>query len=117
MTTQKVTILGEVWEMVEGTEEEFPRLRACDGYTDSSIRRMVVDDMTKTAGELSAKADLTAYKRQVMRHECVHAFLEESGLSSSTGGVSHWAENEEMADWIAMQSPKIYKAFQDLKML
>lgn len=117
MTTRKVTILGEVWEMIEGTEAEFPALKDNDGYTDSSIRRMVVDDMTKAAGDTTSKADMEAYKRQVMRHECVHAFLEESGLSSSSAGAAHWAENEEMVDWIAIQAPKICKAFVDLDIM
>ena len=119
MTTkkEKVNILGEVWEVIEGTEAEFPGLKDNDGYTDSSVRRMVIDDMTKTAGDPIAKADMDAYKRQVIRHEVVHAFLEESGLSSSSGGTAHWAENEEMVDWIAIQAPKMCKAFVDLEIL
>ena len=39
MTTkkEKVNILGEVWEVIEGTEAEFPGLKDNDGYTDSSV--------------------------------------------------------------------------------
>ena len=36
--------------------------------------------------------------KKVIRHELVHAFLFESGLS-----VNSWADNEEIVDWIAIQ--------------
>ena len=53
-----------------------------------------------------------------IRHEIVHAFLFESGLSSNTHGIyGAWAENEEMVDWIAIQSPKIFKVFRELEIL
>ena len=43
-------------------------------------------------------------------HEIVHAFLHESGLSSN----SEWAMNEEIADWIALQLPKIISICNEL---
>lgn len=50
--------------------------------------------------------------------ESADAFLFESGLSSNTHGIyGAWAENEEMVDWIAIQSPKIFKVFQELEIL
>ena len=56
--------------------------------------------------------------KKKLRHEIVHAFLFESGLSSNTHGIyGAWAENEEMVDWIAIQSPKIFKVFQELEIL
>ena len=45
----------------------------------------------------------------------MHAFLNESGLSDSSnqyGGA--WAKNEEMVDWFAIQSPKIFKVYSEL---
>jgi hypothetical protein len=36
----------------------------------------------------------------------------------STGTPSAgWSQNEEMVDWLAIQSPKIFKAFQELNIL
>lgn len=42
-------------------------------------------------------------------NEIVHAFLLESGLDEN----SEWARNEELVDWIAIQGPKIWKAWQE----
>lgn len=42
----------------------------------------------------------------MIRHELVHAFLFESGLS-----VNSWADNEEIVDWIAIQFPKLQAGF------
>jgi len=50
--------------------------------------------------------DLEKYRKQVIRHELVHAFLFESGLDASS-----WGKNEEIVDWIAIQSLKLFEAF------
>ena len=49
-----------------------------------------------------------------MRHEITHAFLNESGLDANASDTDCWAKNEEMVDWFAIQSPKIYKAFNEV---
>lgn len=54
-----------------------------------------------------------AAQKQTLRHEIVHAFFSESGLSDS--GLSYegaWCKNEELVDWIAWQGPKIQKAWE-----
>ena len=44
----------------------------------------------------------------------IHAFLNESGLRyNSFAPETAWARNEEMVDWIAIQFPKLMKAFRD----
>ena len=50
----------------------------------------------------------------VLRHEIIHAYLEESGLSANSKMISAWAQNEEMVDWLAIQSPKIFATFQEV---
>lgn len=55
---------------------------------------------------------------KTLRHEITHAFLDESGLQSSANACEKsWARNEEMVDWFAIQSPKIFKVFQELDIL
>ena len=52
--------------------------------------------------------------KEVLCHEIVHAFFNESGLQDNSFGIDNsWARNEEMVDWIAIQGAKIYKAWQD----
>ncbi len=54
-------------------------------------------------------------EKDTLRHEIIHAYLSESGLSAN---ASHcygaWAENEEMVDWISIQFPKICRTFKEV---
>lgn len=110
MKAGKLSVLGEEWTLLEGTELEFPALKEdLDGYTDMSTRTIVIDSMELSEGDPTAKGNLKAYKQAVTRHEIIHAFLEESGLSINTR--DEWARNEEMVDWFALQIPKLVKAF------
>ena len=52
--------------------------------------------------------DVAKYRKQVIRHELIHAFLCESGLHENC----KW-HNEEMVDWLAIQAPKLQKIFKE----
>lgn len=111
----KINILGSKWKITRLTEEEDPILETSDGYCDHSIKTIVLRKMHLDADSLK---DLEAYGKKVLRHEIVHAFLFESGLSDNAFiPYSSWAKNEEMVDWIAIQGPKIYKAWQEAEAL
>lgn len=114
MKELKTTILGEEWTIKIGSEIDFPYLKSVDGYTDSSVRQIVISSMEENEGKEGAKLDLKQYQKQVLRHEIIHAFLFESGLDSNTGQYNAWATNEEMVDWMAMQFPKIKKVCDEL---
>lgn len=113
----KINILGCEWNVKFGDEKGFPNLANADGYTDLSVREIVVDDMKASRGQIGAKADLESYQKQVVRHEIIHAFLLESGLDSNSNSADSWAVNEEMVDWFAIQSPKIFKLFNKLELM
>jgi len=113
----KVNILGSEWSMKFGNEKEYPNLTNADGYIDLSAREIVVDDMEASQGQIGAKADLEGYQKQVVRHEIIHAFLLESGLDSNSNSADSWAVNEEMVDWFAIQSPKIFKVFNEYDLM
>ena len=117
MQNFKVNILGSEWNVKFGNEKEYPNLTNVDGYTDLSIREIVVDDMEVSQGQIGAKTDLKSYQKQVVRHEIIHAFLLESGLDSNSNSADSWAVNEEMVDWFAIQLPKIFKVFNELKLM
>ena len=108
----KINILGSEWDVKFGSEEQYPNLKNMDGYCDQSTREIIVDDMEKLREQLGAKADLPSYRKQVARHEIIHAFLFESGLDVSSVKVESWATNEEMVDWIAIQMPKLISAME-----
>lgn len=113
----KVNILGSEWSVKFRNEEAYPNLTNVDGYTDLSIREIVVDDMKASQGQIGVKADLESYQKQVVRHEIIHAFLLESRLDSNSNSADSWAVNEEMVDWFAIQSPKIFKVFSELELM
>jgi hypothetical protein len=113
----KVNVLGSEWSVVFGTEKEYQNLSEMDGYADFSTHQIVIDTMEKSDGQIGSKGDMTSYKKQVIRHEIIHAFLYESGLETCSTTSDNWALNEEMVDWFAIQSPKIFKVFNELKLM
>lgn len=52
-----------------------------------------------------------------LRHEIIHAYLDESGLGSCSLPAEAWAVNEEMVDYFATMMPKIYKTFEELDLV
>lgn len=101
----KLNILGTEYEIVKDAEEkDYPILEDVDGYTDFSIKKIVIAKLEKE--DMSVK-DLEYITKKVLRHEIVHAFMYESGLDSN----SDYARNEELIDWIAIQFEKMLEAF------
>lgn len=92
----------------DANTEEYPKLKNCDGYTDFSIKRIVVADFER---DESSVEDLEWYKKKVIRHELVHAFIHESGLAENCS----WARDEVLTDWVAMQFEKMLGVFIELK--
>ena len=112
----KVNILGTEYEIKIGDDQEYPSLKECDGYCDSSTKEIVVDNMEKSKGQIGAKGDLENYQKSCLRHEIIHAFMEESGLAQNFEHKTIGIE-ETTIDWFAIQSPKIFKVFQELNIL
>lgn len=105
----KVNILGTEYTIERHKRSEDPKLKDYDGYCDSSVKRIVVE--SKEEGPNSVE-NLRQCEDEILRHEIVHAFLDESGLRTCTYNTNHgWARNEELVDWIALQAPKLFKAF------
>ena len=83
---------------------------SCDAYAKSITINEAVLCLDKTI-EKDLTDNLSAFMRKVLRHEIIHAFLCESGLSECSGEAEAWATNEEMVDWFARQGSKIYAAW------
>lgn len=108
--TCKVSVLGTEYSLyLDVSPEDDPLLEDMNGYCDKTVKRIVVADRAKD----SDLADWMDYRRSVMRHELIHAFLFESGLGcDSVWHVEGQEHPEQTVDWIARQFPKILKAFQ-----
>ena len=116
MESRKINILGTEWKIVTCKEEESELLngKCRDGCTDNSTRTIWICEK-KDDCELQ---DYEMWKKLALRHEILHAFLFESGLdASSISTYGPWASNEEMVDWFAIQSPKIFKVYSELGLL
>lgn len=118
---EKVNILGTEYriEIHKVSEDSFMEEKGLAGYCEEENKLIVVADMSeeKYFAGMDEKAQET-YRKKTLRHEIMHAFLNESGLSDSSNRFdSAWAKNEEMVDWFAIQSPKIFKVFVKLGIL
>lgn len=60
------------------------------------------------------EAEKENYFKSCVRHEIIHAFLNESGLKDNFEHAHRMGHEETMVDWIALQFPKILKAYQQL---
>ena len=114
MKDNAIYILGTLYQFHVGSKSDYPQLEDCDGYTDTSVKKIVISDLKDEKNNVFMKEDCESYKKQVARHEVLHAFLYESGLDSNSFSYSAWATNEEIVDWFAIQYPKIKKAYQEL---
>lgn len=102
---QSVNVLGTKYKIVEHDRGNDVSLEGADGYCDHTTKTVVIRNILPTSNSLG---DLEEYKKRVIRHELVHAFLFESGLLGES-----WGANEEIVDWIAYQFPKLLQAIVD----
>lgn len=114
---KKVNVLGTEYtiETHKISEDEYMKKEHLSGYCGEESKLIVIADMSeeKYFPDFDEKEQESYYKK-VLRHELMHAFLNESGLSANaTVPDCAWAKNEEMVDWFAIQSPKIFKVFSE----
>lgn len=112
--TRTINVLGTDIRIYFRKESDDPKLKGMVGYFDSSKSMIVVKILEPDENSLG---DLDKYQIEILRHEIIHAFLHESGLDACAGTAESWATNEEMVDWFAIQSPKIFKVFREQKLV
>lgn len=105
----KVNVLGTDYTIVLVSDAEDKRLSNIDGFCDESASEIRVDNYESHRGDPHNKANLDKQIKKNIRHESIHAFLFECGLAEN----NPWAQNEELVDWIAIQGPKLWKAWQE----
>ena len=113
-----MNILGTEYTIVLKKYNEDASFQALgiSGYSDDCTKQLVICEMSTHPEYVQENPAVTEYvQKETIRHEIVHAFLSESGLSDSSNPTSMgWAKNEEMVDWFALQGPKIYKVWQEV---
>ena len=108
MEDMTADILGTEYRIIQ---EEF-KDEECDGYCDYTSKEIHIrNDNVNDVG------DFDYLMKKQLRHEIVHAFLSESGLQSNYEHYKQFGHEETIVDWFAIQSPKIFKVFQELDIL
>lgn len=98
----KINVLGTTYTIKSDVKRaDDPILADADGYIDYSTKEIIVEVLKP---DVDTFKDMKAYKNKVIRHELVHAFLYESGMSDYAG-------DETIVDWLAIQVPKIAEVF------
>ena len=106
-----VNILGTNYEVRNITEKDYPKLSkmGANGLCELYSKEIIINsEMNPNSGE--EFANFKDFENKVLRHEIVHAFFHESGLDDYT-------RDEDLVNWIAIQFPKMLKAFQDTNCL
>ena len=95
-----INVLGTEYTIEYRHEKDDVKLEDCNGYCETYSKKLIVKIYEYDVQNYE-KIELLSNK--TLRHEVIHAFLHESGLSVS----SEWATNETIVDWIALQLPKM----------
>ncbi len=105
----RIMILGIFWEIKFRKSKKDPMLKERDGYCDRTAKQIIIAKDRGTSG----LHDYARYQKEVIRHEIIHAFLIESGLDNNWQHAEMYGHDETMVDWIAIQFPKIQRAFEE----
>jgi len=102
----KVNILGTDYEIKFLDEKEYPKLKMLDanGLAELYSKELIIDSKMDD-GSGRAFSNLKEFEKKVLRHEIVHAFFHESGLTD-------YVNDEVLTDWLSIQIPKIMKVFE-----
>ena len=103
-TTNKATILGTEYNIIV---DDSIILNNVDGLCKSYDKEIIIRSANKMlSSDDSIETKETRFK-EVLRHEIIHAFLDESGLDD-------YSNNEQLVQWLASQFPKMQKVFTEL---
>ena len=116
----KVNVLGTEYkiEVRKVSEDDYMKNNNLAGYCAEETKLIVIADMSEKPFFELNESEQKIFFKKTLRHELIHAFLNESGLSDNASTPScAWAKYEEMIDWIAIQFPKMQKAFEEAECL
>lgn len=111
----QIDILGASYTIEKKPYAADKNFENSDGYCDWYRRKICYCDLRTAPEWANATNDGILIREQsIIRHEILHAFLYESGLSQDSHAISAaWVFDEEIIDWFALQGPKILKAWQE----
>lgn len=107
-----VNILGQKYQIILDTPENNSKLKEVNGYMEPHSKKIVIDAtlIERHKEDPMAAENLEAKVRQIYRHEIMHCFFAESGISYKFSVE----EEDFLVEWIAVQFPKMKKVFEEL---
>lgn len=115
----KVNVLGTEYEILikKYDEEDAFKHHGIRGFCDAYAKQIIIcNPATFPEWEREDIKIVDAAQKETLRHEIIHAFLNESGLSgASCKYADGWATNEEMIDWFAIQGVKICAVWKEAR--
>ena len=105
----KINVLGTDYTVVDRALSEDSTLEGLAGYCDHDGHLIVI----RTQDDECPSSNFDAYRREVLRHELIHAALYESGLGDSWEHNTLTGHDETVVDWFAIQFPKLVKIFME----
>lgn len=102
-----INIIGVEYNITHTSPDKDKTLKNKDGYCDITTKDIVIDN--NLIANCREESNHEYLKRVVLRHEITHAILWELGLTANTG-----TNEEQIADFIGIQYPKIKKIFESL---
>ncbi len=115
-----VNILGTEYKIYIKKMQDDTKLseNGWGGYVKVNTKSIIIADLDSLAEYLDVeKNEAKNVQKVTIRHEVIHAYLYESGLWSNSSSPNHWAIDEEITDWIAIQSPRFIRTFTELEIL
>lgn len=111
----KIDILGTKYTLkrVDKGQDDYLDKNNFSGCCDDAKKEILILNLDSVPEWKTESIEaIMRQEKETIRHEIIHAFLNESGLQwNSFAPEKAWAKNEEMVDWFAIQMPKLLAAF------
>ena len=104
-----INVLGTKYKIKYQNDLENSKLSDCNGLCEVYSKEIIIDKENLIVNTRK-HANLGEFNKKVIRHEIIHAFLYESGLSS-------YYKDETLTDGLAVLLPKMFKVMSTLKVL
>ena len=101
----EIDVLGTKYELITASGQNRTDMDGADGLCYPYSKQIIIRDVNEMLEGEKEEAKVVRFE-EVKRHELVHAFFHESGLSD-------YESDEVLVNWIAMQAEKLVKAFKE----
>lgn len=106
MFSKKVNILGTEYKIIYQTQNENPKLVDANGLCECYSKELILN--FADLDDPDSFANIDEYKKKVLRHEIMHAFLFEAGL------MNKYSRDELLVDSLAILIPKICNSMKEV---